>query len=126
MDANGEYVYGEWIPPVPKRVEGKDGNEYSVPTFEDVNIKGELNYMFQWQIGHMYVRYFLWNFVGKASDVQDSPACFTDKRDAELLNFKNGQASQFPIRFFALPLLFGLFGIFFHFWKDPKMAFTFN
>lgn len=42
-----------------------------------------------------------------------------------MLNFKNGYADQFPIRFFALPLIFGLFGLFFHFWKDPKMAFTY-
>ncbi len=122
QNANGEYEYGEWVAPVGKSVTGKDGRDYSVPSFEDVNVKGELNYMFKWQIGHMYVRYFLWNFVGRASDIQDSPEAFIKTKDAELFNYKSGQADQFPVRFFALPLLFGLFGLFFHFWKDPKMA----
>ncbi len=119
-DANGEYVYGEWIPPVGKPVMG-----YQVPSFEEVNTSGEINYMMKYQINHMYIRYFLWNFVGKTSDVQDAAHCFTDKSESNILNYKSGYADQFPVRFFALPLLFGLFGLFFHFWKDPKMAFTF-
>lgn len=124
-DANGEYVYGEWIPPVGKPVAGKDGNMYQVPSFDEVNTAAELKYMMKFQINHMYIRYFLWNFVGRASDVQDASHSFMDKSESEVLNYKSGYADEFPVRFFAIPLLFGLFGLFFHFWKDPKMAFTF-
>lgn len=123
-DANGNYIYGEWYPPVPVQVEGKDG-VYNVPEFDEVNTSGELKYMFKYQINHMYIRYFLWNFVGRSSDVQDASSAFIDKSQSDDLNYKNGYASQFPVRFFALPFLFGLFGLFFHFWKDPKMAFTY-
>lgn len=124
-DANGEYVYGEWFPPVAKPVTGIDGGEYAYPDFADVNTAGELSYMFKYQINHMYLRYFMWNFVGRSSDVRDAPYSFVNKSDAEILNYKSSYADQFPIRFFAIPLLFGLFGIFFHFWKDPKMAFAY-
>lgn len=124
QDANGEYVYGEWYPPVPKPVEGKNG-VYQIPSFDEVNTAGEINYMLKYQINHMYIRYFLWNFVGRSSDVQDAPPTFLDKNSADALNYKNGYAEEFPVRFFALPLLFGLFGLFFHFWKDPKVAFSF-
>ena len=123
-DDNGEYVYGEWIPPTTKEVQDKKGNSYGVPTFEDVNLSGEFSYMMKYQIYHMYIRYFLWNFVGRASDVQDAPPALFDKTEAQNMNYKSGYESIYPIRFFALPLIFGLFGMLFHFWKDPKMAFA--
>jgi tetratricopeptide (TPR) repeat protein len=123
-DSKGEYIYGEWIPPVGKPVQAKN-SVYEVPSFEEVNTAGELNYMFKYQINHMFIRYFLWNFIGRASDVQDAPHAFMDKSDSDVLNYKNGYANIYPIRFFALPLLFGMIGLFFHFRKDPKMAFAY-
>lgn len=123
-DEKGEYIYGEWYPPTTKPVRGTDGVEYAYPDFSDVNTAGELAYMFKYQINHMYVRYFMWNFVGRSSDVRDASFAFIDKTDAELLNYKSSYASEYPVRFFAIPLLFGLLGMFFHFWRDPKMAFA--
>lgn len=123
-DDNGNYVYGEWFPPVIKPVTGLDGQEYGYPDFDEINTAGELSYMFKYQINHMYIRYFMWNFVGRSSDVRDASYAFVDNTDAQLLNYKSSYASEYPVRFFALPLLFGLFGLFFHFWKDPKMAFA--
>ena len=29
-----------------------------------------LKFFFSYQIGHMYVRYFMWNFVGRQNDEQ--------------------------------------------------------
>ena len=31
-------------------------------------------FFWDYQVGHMYMRYFLWNFAGRESDVQDAPA----------------------------------------------------
>lgn len=123
-DENGEYIYGEWNPPSTKAVTGADGKTYGAPDWDNVNVSGDLNYMFKYQINKMFIRYFMWNFVGKASDVQDSPSAFIDKSDAQTLNYNSPYAGEYPARYFALPLLFGLFGLFFHFWKDPKMAFA--
>lgn len=53
-----------------------DGTSKSTSDYSTmkINIPGEIKYLFNYQIGHMYVRYFLWNFMGKAGDLQDSPA----------------------------------------------------
>ncbi len=124
-DENGNYVYGEWNEPESKRVVRKDGQAVSVPDWSNVNTEGELNYLWKYQIVHMYLRYFFWNFVGRQSDVQDADFAFLDKGDADILNYKSGFADQFPVRFFALPLLLGLLGLYFHFTKDKKMAWVY-
>jgi hypothetical protein len=38
------------------------------------NMYHNLKFLFTHQLGHMYARYFLWNFVGRESDVQDAHA----------------------------------------------------
>lgn len=39
--------------------------EYEKPSF-----RNNLTFFFKYQIGHMYIRYFLWNFVGRFNDQQ--------------------------------------------------------
>ncbi|MBI5325351.1 MAG: DUF2723 domain-containing protein [Ignavibacteriae bacterium] len=125
-DDKGEFVYGQWNPPIREEVQCNDeGGGIMVPKFKDVNTGGELSYMFKYQIYHMYYRYFLWNFVGRSSDVQDADYSFSNTAEAKSLNYKSGYANLFPVRFYALPLLIGLIGLFFHFWKDPKTALVF-
>ena len=124
-DANGEYVYGEWTAPETERVPRRDGTTYPVPKWNNVNFGGELSYMWNYQMDHMFFRYFFWNYVGKISDQQDAGSCFIDKSNSEVINYKTGFADQFPVRFFALPLLLGLFGMFYHFKRDPKYALVF-
>jgi len=124
-DEKGNYKYGEWYPPVRQDVTCKDGKSYQIPDFDRTNFSGEIAYMMKYQVYHMYIRYFLWNFMGRTSDIQDSPEAFDGKKDADLINYKMGYKDIYPIRFYALPLLFGLFGLFFHFWRDPKMAFIY-
>ena len=121
-DSRGNYVYGEWYPPARKEVERKDGQYIVVNDWKKINFMGEINYLFNYQIYHMYLRYFFWNFVGRLSDVQDAPAAFFDSKGFEKWNFESGYKQLFPIRFFAIPLIFGLIGLWFHFWRDPKMA----
>lgn len=113
--------YGEWYPPQLKPAERSDGRQIPVREFPKVNFAGEINYLFSYQIYDMYVRYFLWNFVGRMSDTQDAPVAWFFKDGAEVFNYDSGYASWFPIRFFALPLVFGLFGLFFHASRDRKM-----
>lgn len=127
-DAKIQYYskYGKWYQPSPKQVTRKNGSAGYDYVFDKVDFAGEMNYLFKFQIDHMFFRYFYWNFVGRQSDVQDADASwFSDSKDADLLNFRSGYAKDFPVRFYALPLLFGLIGFFFHFYKDPKMAFSY-
>ena len=41
------------------------GRKNKRPTFAD-----NLAYFFNYQINHMYIRYFMWNFAGKQNDIQ--------------------------------------------------------
>ncbi len=110
------------------RVMGADGQEkieYK-PTFGD-----NLRFFFQYQLGHSYFRYFMWNFVGRQNDVESQPNIrngnwisginFTDSMrlgNQSELPF----AAQNPARntFYFLPLILGLIGFIFHFNKNMK------
>ncbi len=124
-DDQGKFVYGAWRRPARKDVECKDGRYISIPHFARTNFDGEFNFLWKYQMNHMYIRYFLWNYVGRKSDVQDAGWTFTDNTDVDRLNYESGYAHLFPIKFYALPLIFGLIGLFFHFYRDPKMAFAY-
>jgi len=116
--------YGTWTAPGYKRIDRSDGTSISLPDFKKINTSAELKYMWGYQVDHMYLRYFLWNFMGRSSDVQDAPAYgpMTKKAVVAAFNHKNGYASLFPVNFYALPLILGLIGLFFHFYADKKMA----
>ena len=77
-----------------------------------------LFYMFRQQIGHMYMRYFMWNFAGRESDIQGAdwlgPNGWFEKLPQELANNKARN------NFFMIPFLLGLFGMFYQFVKDTK------
>ncbi|MBO6575730.1 MAG: DUF2723 domain-containing protein [Rhodothermales bacterium] len=76
-------------------------------------------YFWQYQVGHMYLRYFLWNFVGRASDVQDAPA-ITGFSEVETERYLYQTPSEEASRnaYYGLPLLLGLIGAAFHFMRD--------
>jgi MFS family permease len=89
----------------------KEGQE---PTFGD-----NLYFMFSHQLGHMYWRYFLWNFSGRESDFSD--ANWIGLGDALSDNFpdyiKENKAHN---NYLMLPLILGLVGFFFQAKKDQK------
>ncbi len=91
-----------------------------------------LAFMFKYQIGHMYMRYFMWNFAGRQNDVQGhreinrgnwvSGIGFIDE-------WRVGPQDNLPIsmtsnkaynRFFMIPLILGLIGLFFQYGKDKQ------
>jgi len=78
-------------------------------------------YMLNQQMGHMYWRYFMWNFAGRASDIQD--ASYLTPFDA----FKKVPESIANNRgrnnYLMIPLLLGLIGMIFCYAKDPKQFF---
>lgn len=88
----------------------KPGDE---PTFAD-----NVEFMFKRQIGHMYMRYFMWNFAGRESDVQDAGWLWpydAFKKAPEMLARNKARNN-----FLMLPLILGLIGLFFQYSKDPK------
>lgn len=71
----------------------------------------DLSYFLDYQIGHMYLRYFLWNFVGRESDIQD------DRWESGLELYdgsrytSNRRNNKGKNHYFFLPLFLGLLGI---------------
>lgn len=88
------------------------------------------NYLFQFQMGYMYWRYFMWNFVGRQNDSQGKLTNF-DGNWISGIDFidelfigsqenlpdevKNNEARN---TYFFLPLILGIIGLVFHFKKD--------
>ena len=75
----------------------------------------DFDYFLDYQISHMYLRYFNWNFIGRDSDIQDAgwQAGFTDSAQED---------NPAHNSYYFLPFLLGLIGMLFHFQKDWKRA----
>jgi hypothetical protein len=96
------------------------------PTFT-----GNLRYFFHYQVGWMYLRYFMWNFAGRQNDIQGN-SNVTDGNWQSGFPKSNGfDMKKAPRRlrenkannnFYMLPLLLGLIGLWFHFTRDWKNA----
>ena len=110
--------YGPATPPVGREPNGD-------PIFENVDLGSELNYVFSYQIYEMYLRYLLWNFSGRVSDMQGADMTVaggvTAEEERDLIR-PTGASDVFPVTFYALPFLLGLIGIIVHFRRDWKMA----
>jgi hypothetical protein len=117
--------YGKWYGPTYKTVRNKNGDMVTIPVLTRLNYAGELAYLWKYQINHMYIRYFLWNFVGRSSDVQDAGWTFVSTKEADEMNFASGYRDRFPVRFFALPLIVGLIGFFYHLRTSRSMWFVY-
>ena len=97
------------------------------PSFAD-----NIGFMFNYQFGYMYWRYFMWNFTGRQNDIQGkgddfdgnwiSGVNFIDSlmlgpQDNLPSDVKNNKARN---TYYFLPLLLGLLGLLFHASKDWK------
>jgi len=87
------------------------------------NYSSDLDYFWSYQLNHMYLRYLGFNFIGRAGDIQDAPVAFTQS-SRSLKNWFDGRAG-YPTRYFAVPLLLALFGIWYHVKKDWKFGLVF-
>lgn len=89
-----------------------------LPTFGQ-----NLLYMLRYQLGHMYGRYFLWNFVGRDSDVQHAGVNWPWKAGQPVPPLVATNKARNA--YFALPLLLGLIGLWYHYrhrWQDALVV----
>lgn len=109
---------------------GEDGNR--LPTFGE-----NMTFFMRYQVDWMYWRYFMWNFAGRQNDIQGHGdqlrgnwlSGFSAIDNARLGDQGEGApffTSENPSnnKFFFLPLILGLIGIFFHLYRAPKDAFV--
>ncbi len=103
--ALSEYInreqYGE-AKEMPRRLEEQNRDHSHDATFN--NYTSDWDFFWRYQTGHMFTRYLGWNYVGRESDEQDAG-----------VDWK---------KTLGLPLILGLFGLFWHFKRDPKRALT--
>ncbi len=104
------------------------GQTIMEPTFGE-----HMNFFFNYQLNYMFWRYFLWNFVGRQSDIQASKATIADGN--WMSGFKGldqkylGPQDNLPRevannkgrnRYYFLPFLLGLIGLLYQLNKDTK------
>lgn len=77
----------------------------------------DMSYFWGYQVYHMYIRYFNWQFIGRESDIQDTGTA-TGFGESD---FKDNHAHNV---YYFLPFLLGLFGMLYHFQRDWKRAFS--
>lgn len=79
------------------------------PGFSD-----NLSFMFTYQLGHMYLRYLMWNFAGRESDVQNVGWL----RPWDRLSVSDFEHAR--NQYWMIPLALGLSGAFYQYRKDKK------
>lgn len=126
-----EDEYKKWanIKGTPERITTQNGEQEvrNIPTFGE-----NLRFFFNYQIGFMYFRYFMWNFVGRQDDIQSHGGLMNgnwisgikpidemhlgnqDRLTTEQLNAIGRN------KYFFLPLILGLLGIGFQFLRDKR------
>jgi len=100
------------------------------PTFAQ-----NMKFFFSYQIGHMFWRYFMWNFAGRQNDIQGHggmtkgnwlsgiqgiDAMRLGPQDHLPKSMTDNKAMN---KFYFLPLILGLIGMIYHFKKDQKDGF---
>jgi len=104
-------AYEHWMGPPKIPVTNYDGSQGFKPSMGQ-----NLEYFFEYQIGHMYLRYFLWNFMGRASDIQDAGTIAPSEWFSTSLPafLKMNKARN---NFYMLPLILGIVGLLYHYRK---------
>jgi len=103
-----------------------DPESKKIPTFGQ-----NLKFFLRYQVSNMYVRYFMWNFVGKQNDRQNyygdilngnwlSGITFLDQGRLGPQDLPDSLKNGGRNTFFYFPLLFGLLGLYHHYKKNYK------
>lgn len=124
-------AYKKWgkIKGIPINVSTRNGESEirRKPTFGE-----NLRFFVRYQVGHMYLRYFMWNFAGRQNDLQGhgeffkgnwlSGIPFIDESrlgpQDNLPAFMNNNKAR--NEYYMLPLLLGIIGLIFHFLRNKK------
>ncbi|MBL4669634.1 MAG: hypothetical protein JKY30_10280 [Flavobacteriales bacterium] len=122
--------YEMWVGGIKgKNKRASNGETIKVPTFVE-----NMAFLFSYQWGHLYWRYFMWNFAGRQNDVQSTkPTDITNGNwitgIAPLDAMRLGNQDKLPEsmignpghnKYYMLPFILGLIGLVYQFYKDPK------
>lgn len=123
---NNIRAYNNWVKVKGKQIQHGD-ETITVPTFGE-----NLKFFFAYQLNFMYWRYFLWNFVGRQSDIQ-STGEITDGNWLSGIPFIDqlflGPQKSIPTEmkenkgrntYYFLPFILGIIGLIFQLNRDGK------
>ena len=128
FSSNPEHVkeYQSWanIKGTPVKVTNREGEQQQIikPTFGE-----NLTFFFSYQINWMYWRYFMWNFSGRQNDIQGNGDILNGNWITGfnfLDSIRLGDQNHLPTalannrgknKYYMLPLILGLLGLFFQF-----------
>jgi hypothetical protein len=106
---------------------GGSNEQVTLPSFGE-----NLRFFFRYQVGVMYMRYFMWNWAGRQNDIQGNGNVMDGNWVSGIPFVDNprlGDQTQLPAenlnnparnRYYLLPLLAGLAGLFWQYRKDRK------
>lgn len=106
---------------------GGETQQFTIPTFGE-----NLRFFFRYQLGVLYMRYFMWNFAGRQNDIQGNGNVMDGNWISGIPfidSARLGDQSELPRdyqgnparnRYFFLPLLAGLAGLLWHYRRDRK------
>lgn len=125
--ARDPQAYIEWVGQPAGPIYSVDGQSRQKPTFGQ-----NLKFMFRYQLGHMYLRYFMWNFSGRQNDIQGHG----DPRQGNWItgipfvdNILVGDQSVMPDtlkhdkannKYYMLPFILGLLGMFYQYQRGQQ------
>lgn len=121
-------AYKYWGKVVGRKYSVGDGKETIVcPTFGE-----NLRYFFRYQVGYMYLRYFMWNFAGRQNDIQGNGNLINGNWISGIQfidEARLGNQQKLPEdlktnpgnnKYYFLPLLIGLAGLYWQYRKDKN------
>lgn len=125
----GQYKYWSNFKGKPIRYQEASGETKVINT---PTLGENLTYLFSYQLNWMYWRYFMWNFAGRQNDIQGhgkvthgnwiSGIKFIDEMRLGNQDMLPEMITENPSnnKYYLLPLILGLIGLFFQFSKDNK------
>ncbi len=136
QQSNHERAYKTWVDfkGTPVHYRNPNTGEYETilkPTFGE-----NLTYFWRYQIVHMYLRYFMWNFVGRQNDIQGHGIEYSSRIEGNWISgipfideFRLGPQDKLPEsvvkskannKFYFLPLILGLVGLIYQYKRDKE------
>jgi hypothetical protein len=123
--------YESWVRINGMRVQIQDRNG-ETQTVIKPSFGTNLAFFFKYQVGHMYLRYFMWNFAGRQNDIQGHGGIlhgnwitglkFLDDRLIGPTDKLPALYREHPSRntYYMLPLILGIIGLFYQYGKSRK------
>ncbi|MEW6468485.1 MAG: DUF2723 domain-containing protein [Bacteroidota bacterium] len=140
QQGNHEKAYQSWANIKGERIRYNNPFSGEVEDIVKPTFFENLKYFFKYQVSHMYMRYFMWNFVGRQNDIQGHGIEYTSQLEGNWVSgipfideLRLGNQAKLPEsvteskgnnKYYFLPLLLGLLGLVFHFNRNNKDAFV--